>query len=90
MEVLFKKSFIKDFEKLPESIKESVKEVCTFVFPEIDNLSEFKEYHFCKIKGFENYYRIKIRNFRVGFKKDGNQIIFMKVLHRKDIYRYFP
>jgi len=90
MEVLFKKSFIKDFEKLPENIKESVKEVCTFIFPKINDLSEFRKYHFCKIKGFENYYRIKVKNFRIGFKESDSKIIFMKVLRRKDIYRYFP
>ena len=34
MEVLFKKTFIKDFEKLPSGTKEKVKEICLFIFPE--------------------------------------------------------
>lgn len=90
MEVLFKKTFIKDFEELPDNIKQKVKEVCFFIFPEIENLAEFTKYPICKIKGFENYYRIRIRNFRIGFKKSNQQVIFMRVLQRKDIYRHFP
>ena len=90
MEVLFKKTFIKDFEKLPNNEKEKAREVCFFIFPEINDLGEFKKYPILKIKGFENYYRIRIGNFRIGFKKSGQQVIFMRVLHRKDIYRHFP
>jgi len=90
MEVLFKKSFVKDFEKLPKDIKKEVKEVCLLNFPEIKNLMEFTKYPVSKIKGFDDYYRIRIRNFRVGFKKVNQQIIFMRVLYRKDIYKYFP
>lgn len=90
MEVLFKKTFIKDFEKLPDNIKQKVKEVCFFSFPEINNLAKFKKYPIRKIKSFESYYRIRIGNFRIGFKKSDQQVIFMRVLHRKDIYRHFP
>lgn len=90
MEVLFKKSFIKDFKKLPTNEKEKIREVCFYIFPEIENLNEFTKYPIHKLKGFNDYYRIRIGNFRVGFKKSDNQIIFMRVLHRKDIYRRFP
>jgi len=90
MEILFKKSFIKDFEKLPEDIKENVKEICIFIFPKIKDLKEFRKYYFCKMKDYKNFYRIKIGNFRIGFKKNDNQIIFMRVLHRKNIYKYLP
>ena len=44
MEVLFKKTFIKDFEKLPSNTKQKVKEVCFFIFPKINDLAKFKKY----------------------------------------------
>jgi len=90
MKVFFKKSFLKDFQKLPEEIKKETREICVFIFPEIKDLREFQIYPIKKLKGFKDYYRIKVRNFRIGFKKKDNEIVFMKVLHRKDIYRYFP
>jgi len=90
MEVFFKESFIKDYRKLPKDLKEKVKGICAKAFPKIKNLLEFKEYPIGKIRGFKDYYRIKIGDFRIGFKKSNNQITFMRALPRKDIYKYFP
>lgn len=43
-----------------------------------------------KMKGYQHYYKIRVGDYRVGFEfvKDG--IVFQRVLHRKEIYRYFP
>jgi len=43
-----------------------------------------------KIRGHKRYYRIKIGGYRIGIEIRENTIVFMRVLHRKDIYRYFP
>ena len=88
MEILFKSSFIKDFKRLPKSIKKEVREICLRTFPRIQTLREFKTHPLRKLRGFKNYYRIRVKNFRIGFKKEDNKIIFMRVLHRKDIYRF--
>jgi len=89
MKVFFKKSFIKDFQKLPADIKMEVRNISLSIFPKIKNLKDFKLYPLKKLRGFKNYYRIKIKDFRIGFKTNG-EVIFMRVLHRKDIYKYFP
>ncbi|MBU4369479.1 type II toxin-antitoxin system mRNA interferase toxin, RelE/StbE family [Patescibacteria group bacterium] len=90
MEIFFKPSFIKDFKKLPEEIKNEIRRVCLIIFPSIKDLREFKEFEIKPIKGFKNFYRIKLKEYRIGFKKENSQIIFMRAKHRKDIYRYFP
>lgn len=90
MEVLFKKSFIRDFEKLPEDIKARVRDICMDVFPELRELSHFESASLKKLKGFRSYYRIRVGSYRIGFKKEENRVVFMRVLHRKDIYRRFP
>ena len=90
MKVFFKNSFLKDFQKLPDEIKIEIKNICLSTFPKIKNLMEFKIYPLKKLRGFKNYYRIKVKDFRVGFKRTNGEVIFMRVLHRKDIYRYFP
>ena len=90
MKVFFKKSFLKDFQKLPKEIKSEIKDICFCIFPEIKNLLEFKTHPLKKLRGFKNYYRIKVKDFRVGLKKANGEVIFMKALHRKDIYRHFP
>lgn len=90
MKVFFKKSFIKDFQRLPERIKNNVRTICLSIFPKIKSLREFNDYPLRKLRGFNCYYRIKLNDFRIGFKKSNSEIIFMRILHRKDIYKYFP
>ncbi len=43
-----------------------------------------------KIKGYKNYFRIRIGNYRAGLTIDGNTAEFIRFLHRKDIYKRFP
>jgi mRNA interferase RelE/StbE len=43
-----------------------------------------------KIRGTQGYFRIRIGDYRVGIAVEGDVVEFVRVLHRKDIYRYFP
>lgn len=43
-----------------------------------------------KMRGGENYFRIRIGSYRVGVIIDSDTTIFVRFLNRKDIYRYFP
>ena len=90
MRVYFKPSFIRDFKKLPSDIKRGIRFICTGVFPKLNKLQSFQSHPIKPISGFKDYYRIKINDFRIGFKKTGNTIEFMRAKHRKDIYRHFP
>jgi mRNA interferase RelE/StbE len=58
----------------------------------IDNAGTIYEIpHMKKIEGYESYYRIKMGDYRLGMEAVSNrEVIFLRFLHRKDIYRYFP
>jgi mRNA interferase RelE/StbE len=43
-----------------------------------------------RLEGSSAYYRIRIGEYRIGFRLQDNKMIFLRCLHRKDIYRYFP
>lgn len=43
-----------------------------------------------KLQGYDNLYRIRLGNYRLGIEVVDNELIFTKFLHRKDIYRFFP
>lgn len=43
-----------------------------------------------KLKGFEKNYRIRIGDFRIGLYIDKGTVEFVRILSRKDIYKYFP
>jgi mRNA-degrading endonuclease RelE of RelBE toxin-antitoxin system len=43
-----------------------------------------------KLVGFKNQYRIRIGQYRIGLVFKDETLIFVRILHRKDIYSYFP
>ncbi len=88
MKISFKNAFLKDLEKLPSDYKDRIEHLVFDEIPKIDNLLNIKNIK--KIRGDKNYYRIRVGNYRIGFEVRDGELGFMRVLHRKDIYRYFP
>ncbi len=43
-----------------------------------------------KLKGYTNAYRIKLSEYRIGFIFEQHTIKLSRIMHRKEIYRYFP
>ena len=43
-----------------------------------------------KLSGFKKEYRIRIGNYRLGVVVEKDRVEFIRCLHRKDIYKYFP
>jgi mRNA interferase RelE/StbE len=43
-----------------------------------------------KMHGADDYYRMRLGDWRIGFKSDGTNVVFLRCLNRKEIYRYFP
>jgi len=85
----FDKSFSKSLDKITENVvKEKLKNIIT----EIDNATTFRQIkNIKKLVGFQNYYRIRVGNYRIGFELRNNSTIrFIIISHRKDIYKKFP
>ncbi len=70
MNVSIKTCFIKDYQNLPVNTKREIKRICLIIFPKLRSLFNFREYKTKPIKGFKGYYRIKLGDFRLGFKKE--------------------
>ena len=43
-----------------------------------------------KLKGHDHYYRIRLGDYRLGLALVGDELVFVRCLHRRDVYRYFP
>jgi mRNA interferase RelE/StbE len=86
--VTFKKSFLKDLKKIKNKfLLQQAKEVIEKI--ELANaLSEVGNVK--KVRGSKSYYRVRIGDYRMGLRVEGKTITFVRFLHRKDIYRYFP
>jgi mRNA interferase RelE/StbE len=88
MEVTFDKSFSKSLDKINDKIIlkriEKVILQCELA-SELNQISNLK-----KMVGFQNFYRIKIGDYRIGIEVINQTIDFLVVTHRKDIYKKFP
>ena len=88
MKVAFEASFARDLKHIRDKqllkrvhqVIELVKEAAT-----IDDVTDFK-----KMQGYDTFYRIRLGDYRIGMEIVGGLIIFVRFLHRKDVYRYFP
>ncbi len=81
--------FVKDLKQLRGTPPfDKIKELCFEEIPEMDGHDEIP--HFSKLEGYDTYYRIRVGDYRIGVKIEGDTFVFMRVLHRKEIYRYFP
>ena len=89
MKTDFRKSFARDLRKRKndsdflDRVKETIEDVeLSKTTSMITNLK--------KLKGESSYYRIRFGDYRIGIKIEDDLVIFIRALHRKDIYRYFP
>ena len=88
MNVYIDKSFEKDLAKT--HLKTLRKKVAAIIEKAItlQNVEDLP--HLKKIQGYQNYYRIRVGDYRIGIECVEMDIYFLRCLHRKDIYKYFP
>lgn len=89
MKIGFKASFQKDLKSLHNDAKlfERIKETILLIetSSDIDAIANVK-----KLKSDGFYYRIRIGDYCIGVLIEDNTVVFVRILHRSRIYRYFP
>lgn len=89
-EVIYKPTFLRELVQLPEKIRTQVETFSFETVPETANPFALRKLE--KLRGYREYYKVRFGEYRVGLKLDKRHrsIQFQRVLHRRDIYRYFP
>lgn len=88
MKVEFRSSFSRDLKSIKaKALLKRVRQIIEEVeraksLPDISNLK--------KLRGRGDYYRIRVGDYRVGVALAGDNVVFVRCLNRKDIYKYFP
>jgi mRNA interferase RelE/StbE len=88
VKVLFEANFMRDLKKIKDrhllgQVQDVIKRVKAASSPA--DVIDLK-----KMQGHETFYRIRIGDHRIGLDVSGGEVVFVRFLHRKDIYRYFP
>ena len=83
----YENSYLRDAKKLSESLREPLQNVILSV-KEAKTLKDIPNLK--KLSGYNNVYRIRIGDYRIGLYVEGDILIFARILPRKEIYRFFP
>jgi len=88
MKVDYRKSFLRELSKIPSGARSRME---NFVFEELPKANSiFEVGNIEQMKGYRSYYKVRFGSYRIGLKMENDMVILERVLHRKDIYRYFP
>lgn len=87
MRIEIKGSFVKDLKTVPKDFRDKI---ATLIHTMEDASSLSSLTGIKKLKGYQNSYRIQIGTYRLGFVLEENTIVLVRLLHRKEIYRFFP
>jgi mRNA interferase RelE/StbE len=90
VKVEFKRSFEKDLGKIREGeLLDRIKDT----IEGIENAESILDVtNVKKLKADGDYYRIRLGDYRIGFTFDEESvsIVLVRILHRREMYRYFP
>ncbi len=88
VEVVYEKRFLKDLANIPSEFRAEIE---VFVFERLPAARTLALAHkFEKMKGYRNCVKARFGEYRIGAYQQGNHITLVRVLHRKEIYRFFP
>ncbi len=88
MNIAFKTSFARDLKHIRDKqLLKHVQQVIETIkaAPNITTVQDLK-----KMQGYETFYRIRLGDYRIGIQILEEQVVFVRFLHRKDVYRFFP
>jgi len=88
MKVAFRKSFLRDLKKV---IDQSLLDRVRIQIVQVESASSLgKIGNLKKITGANNFFRIRVGDYRIGLMVEKDLVEFVRFLPRKDLYRFFP
>jgi mRNA interferase RelE/StbE len=88
MNIGVNKVFLKELSKIPVKERRKVEKL---LFEEIENYKSLLQIpNMGKLKGYSNFYKIRFGDYRAGLRFENNILYFERILHRKDIYKFYP
>jgi len=89
MKTRYKPSFLKDLKRLRGSAEYD--RIYQIVFDDVLRWETLAvQTQIKRLSAKEQAYRLRVGDYRIGFFYTRGTITFARVLHRREIYRYFP
>ncbi|MCB0794858.1 MAG: type II toxin-antitoxin system RelE/ParE family toxin [Flavobacteriales bacterium] len=87
MEVEFLRAFEKDLTRSNAAMRKKVLQLINKL-ESMDGLDGLPQAR--RLSGHKDAYRIRIGDHRLGCFVSGEKVLFARLLHRKEVYRFFP
>ena len=88
MNVKFESRFEKDLKLIKErNLLTRLKQII-LTCKQAESLGEINNLK--KMQGYDSFYRTRLGDYRLGIEVFENALIFVRFLHRNDIYKVFP
>ena len=88
LQIRINKTFLKELSRMPTGQRTKIEQ---FIFKETSAFTQLSDLpNLKKLKGYKNYYRIRFGNYRAGIRLQNDTLIFERLLHRRDIYKFYP
>lgn len=84
----YKKTFLKDLARVHPDYRERIEALVFEKIPASENL--FAGFDLRKIRGYQDYYRIRVGQYRIGCRIQDGVLTFYRVKSREEIYSVFP
>lgn len=89
MKIEYEKDFGKDLNALRGTPHQA--RILLLVTEQIPEMESIESIPNCRpVESGSYHFRIRIGNYRIGFRLEEDLVIFMRVRHRKDFYRVWP
>lgn len=88
MKVDFRDSFLKDFRSIEDRKLLSKVRIAIEELEAAERILELRNVK--KLRGSKTFYRIRLGDHRIGFAVEEESIFLVRILNRKEIYRFFP
>lgn len=88
MEVKFRRSFLRDVRRIRvATLRQRVQKAITA----LEEAGRVEHVHgAARLRGSDRHYKIRVGDYRLCFLLEGKTIVFVRFLHRRDIYKHFP
>jgi mRNA interferase RelE/StbE len=87
VKLVYRRSFLDDVGSLPKSYRIRLEEII-LTLKSATRLADI--HNVKKLEGYHDYFRIRLGEYRIGVKLEGDMLVLMRCLHRREIYRRFP
>lgn len=88
MRIRVKKSFLKQLAALPKDVRERIEVFVFETLPTLKSIGQSGKIE--KMHGYKSCFKIRFGEYRVGIVYEDNVIVVKVVMHRREVYRFFP